>query len=175
VPGGYEHSLTPERYAVFLKTLFDLWYEDIIKGEKISIRYFDNLVGMLMGHAPESCGMAGFCTAYFVVEADGGVYPCDFYVIDQWKMGNIKQMSFEQLRDSENAILFTEISKHVDSKCKGCKWYRICRGGCRRDREPFEESLPALNRYCPSFEEFFSYSADRLAKIAQMFSNLHPN
>ena len=49
IPGSYEHSLTSQRYTIFLKALFDQWYEDIIKGERISIRYFDNLVGMIMG------------------------------------------------------------------------------------------------------------------------------
>ena len=33
-----------------------------------------------------------------VVEADGGVYPCDFYVIDEWYLGNLTQSSFEDIR-----------------------------------------------------------------------------
>ena len=119
--------------------------------------------------------MVGVCSAYFVVEADGGVYPCDFYVIDKWRMGNIIQMSFEQLRESENATKFVEVSKYVDPKCKICKWHQICRGGCRRDREPFSENLPALNRFCSSNEEFFAYTSERLSKLAQMFSNPRSN
>jgi uncharacterized protein len=47
--------------TLFLKNLFDIWYEDIMKGEMISIRYFDNLVGIFMGNRPEACGMTGEC------------------------------------------------------------------------------------------------------------------
>ncbi|MDR2783559.1 MAG: SPASM domain-containing protein [Treponema sp.] len=28
-----------------------------------------------------------------VVEADGGVCPCDFYVLDEYKIGNLKEIT----------------------------------------------------------------------------------
>ena len=166
-PGGYEYSLTPEKYTYFLKTLFDLWYEDIMKGNKISIRYFDNLVGLVMGYPPESCGMAGFCGNYFVVEGDGSTYPCDFYVIDQWELGNISQMGFAEMKNSATAVKFVEASKHIDPNCRECAWFQLCRGGCRRSREPFINELPVLNYFCSSYKEFFSYAGERIEKISQ--------
>lgn len=81
-PGQYPYSLTPERYGKFLKILFDLWYQNIVKGHIISVRYFDNLLQLLMGYPPEVCGMSGHCACQFIIEANGSVYPCDFYVID---------------------------------------------------------------------------------------------
>jgi uncharacterized protein len=169
-PGQHEYSLTPERFGSFLKSLFDLWYEDIVKGEMVSIRYFDNLVGMIMGYPPEACGMKGECMCQFVTEADGGVYPCDFYVIDEWYLGNIKESGFEELAGSNAAVRFIESSRHVDTECKECKWANICRGGCRRYREPFEDGKPVLSYFCSSYMEFFEYSADRLMQLARMFS-----
>jgi len=168
VPGEHDYSLTPKKYAYFLKTLFDLWYEDIRKGETISIRYFDNLVGMLMGYPPESCGMSGSCVSYYVVEADGSTYPCDFYVFDDWYLGNIKDMEFDEIDRTENRKSFIEVSKPVDPKCQGCSWYGLCRGGCRRNREPFADGKPVLNYYCEAYREFFEYASDRLYKIAEM-------
>ncbi|NLZ54654.1 MAG: anaerobic sulfatase maturase, partial [Thermoanaerobacteraceae bacterium] len=144
-PGGYDYSLTPERYAYFLKNLFDMWYDDIMKGNMVSIRYFDNLVGMLMGYPPEVCGMIGQCSCQFVIEADGGVYPCDFYVIDEWYLGNIENMGFVELKNSDAGKKFVEVSKHIDPRCTECKWFTLCRGGCRRAREPFAEGKPVLN------------------------------
>lgn len=167
-PGGYEYSLTPGKYTYFLKTLFDLWYEEFIKGNKVSIRYFDNLVGMVMGYLPESCGMAGFCTCYYVVESDGSTYPCDFYVIDDWHLGNISEMSFHEMKNSDTAVKFVEVSKNIDPKCRECGWFQLCRGGCRRTREPFENGQPVLNYYCSSYKEFFSYAGERIDKIAKM-------
>ena len=169
-PGGYEYSLTPDRYAYFLKTLFDEWYNDVIKGNMISIRYFDNLVGMVMGYPPEVCGMSGQCQCYFVMEADGSTYPCDFYVIDKWRLGNIKETGFDELKNSGMGQRFVEVSKHVDTKCMECRWFNLCRGGCRRTREPFEDNKPVLNYYCRSYMEFFNYAAERLYRVADLIS-----
>lgn len=166
----YEYSLDSTRYAYFLKSLFDFWYNDIVAGNMVSIRYFDNLVGMLMGYRNEACGMSGVCECQFVIEADGGVYPCDFYASDQWLMGNIKDMDIEELAGTEQVKAFINSSKYIDSKCASCKWFKLCRGGCRRLREPFEDEKPGLNRYCSAYYEFFDYSYERLVYLARRFS-----
>lgn len=82
--GQSSYSLTPEKFEKFLITLFDSWYNDIIKNDPVSIRIFDNYANMLRGYPPESCGMNGLCACQFVTESDGSVYPCDFYVLDKW-------------------------------------------------------------------------------------------
>ena len=169
-PGENGYSLSPDRYSYFLKNMFDLWYDDVIRGNMISIRYFDNLVGMLMGYPPEACGMTGQCQCQFVIEANGGVYPCDFYVLDEWYMGNIKEMDFSELVSSTAATAFIDSSRPVDAKCRGCKWFNLCRGGCRRSREPFSDNMPALNYYCSSYREFFQYAGDRLLSLARQLS-----
>ena len=56
-----------------------------------SILYFDNLVGIIMVQTG-SIDMNGYCTCQFVIEANGGTYPCDFYVIDGWYLGNIRRI-----------------------------------------------------------------------------------
>lgn len=169
MPGGNEYSLTPQKFVYFLKNLFDLWYTDILKGDRVSIRYFDNLVGMFMGYRPEACGMLGECQCQFVVEADGSVYPCDFYVLDEWWLGNLKDQGFGELQNSETGQKFIELSRLVDPKCKECKWVDVCRGGCRRDREPFVEGRPGLNHYCEAYREFFEYAGVRLQQVAAIF------
>lgn len=170
-PGKYPHSLTPERFTYFLKNLFDKWYEDFMNNNYISIRYFDNLVGMIMGYPPEACGMSGVCNCQFVVESDGGVYPCDFYVIDRYYLGNLKDKGFEELKYSEPGKRFIEESKHVDPACKECEYFQICRGGCRRTREPFVNGKPVLNYFCPSYKDFFNYSIERLQKVARIVAS----
>ena len=169
-PGGYQYSLTPERYTHFLKTAFDEWYSDIVKGNAVSIRYFDNLVGMMMGNPPELCGMVGICTPYFVVEADGGVYPCDFYVLDEWRIGNIRETDFAELKSNEKTKQFMDTSSYIATSCRECEFYNLCRGGCRRTREPYSDNKPALNYYCSSYKAFFKYAGRRLQEIAFMFS-----
>lgn len=164
--GANPYSLTPARYTIFLKNLFDLWYEDEKSNSRISIRFFDNLLGIFMGYRPEACDMLGKCTSQFIIEADGSVYPCDFYVIDKWRLGNIKDTSFLELKNSEKSIRFINSSENHSPKCQHCKWFNLCHGGCRRDRLPLDSDSPGLNYFCSSYQEFYAYAGDRLRKLA---------
>lgn len=166
-PGGNEYSLTPELYAEFLKSTFDMWYNDLVNGNYHSIRTFDNYVNMARGYLPESCGMSGICTCYFVVESDGGVYPCDFYVLDEWLIGNICNMTFDEMIQSQKAKEFVETSMYIDKNCTECKFFYLCKGGCRRCREPFIDGKPVLNYYCEAYKNFFNYAIERIIKTAK--------
>lgn len=163
--GGNSYSLSPAQYADFLKTLFDLWYNDVSRGKFVSVRYFDNLVSMMRGYPPESCGMAGVCSLQYVVEADGGVYPCDFYVTDAYLIGNLNTDSFPEIDQNRKSIGFIEQSHASHEQCGSCQWYPLCRGGCRRDRET-QQGI-GLNYYCNAYKAFFPYAIDRLVKLAQ--------
>lgn len=161
-----EYGLTPNEYGEFLKNLFDLWYLDWKKGKYIYIRQFENLVGMCMGCVPESCNMRGVCSRHFVVEADGGVYPCDFYVLDQWKLGNIRDHSFEEIEIRRDQLEFVQISAQHPEECRTCKWYSVCRNGCRREREHSLEGMPGKNMYCEGYKSFLEYAWPRLQEMA---------
>jgi uncharacterized protein len=160
--GLWEYSLTPELYALFLKDMFDCWYEDIKTGQFIYNRYFENLVGLIKGYKPESCGMIGYCSEQYVIEADGSVYPCDFYVLDQFKMGNLAIDSFYEIDQKRKHLKFIEDSAVISKPCLKCKWLKICRGGCRRNRELLDLGKVGHNYYCESYKEFLGYAYDRL-------------
>lgn len=160
------YSLDNKRYGDFLKKLFDLWYEDFIKGERIDIRYFSNLVQIAAGYRPEACGMEGKCHCYFVVEADGGVYPCDFYVTDNWKLGNLNDSDFKSLIETPRSTDFVESSLGIHDKCRKCKFFTLCRGGCRRWREDFVDGKVSLNKLCGAYEDFFEHTHKRIYNLS---------
>lgn len=162
-----EHSLTPEAYGRFLVKSLELYERAFFAGQYVSIRNFDNYVGILLGRRPENCAMCGQCGVYYLIEGDGGVYPCDFYVIDPYRMGNINDQSFFKLEKSPVAAAFRAASAYVSEPCKACKYFYLCRGGCRRDREPFEAGRPALNHWCEGYKTFFEAAEPRLSKIAR--------
>lgn len=170
VPGKESYSLSPKSYGQFLCSLFDLWYEDLLNGNEIHIRQFENYIEMLMGYPPESCGMSGICSYQHVVEADGEVYPCDFYVTDHYKLGNLNECDFEEIQNRRKEIQFIEESTYIDDSCKNCVYFRICRGGCRRSREPIANQKLQLNYFCESYQMFFSYAGDRLISLARRFA-----
>lgn len=162
------YSLRPGQYGAFLSRVFDLWYQDFIAGAQIDIRFFSNLVQMAAGYRPEACGMCGRCVPYPVVEGDGGVYPCDFYVTEQWRLGTVKEKLTDLLM-SRKAQEFTAISESVDSACRECGHFDLCRGGCRRWREPVTNGQLSLNCLCGDYKQFFDHCKPRIRELARRY------
>ena len=169
--GSKAYSLTPRLYETFLKDLFDKWYATLKKGEFAYVRYFENLIQLMLGYYPEACGMMGTCTHQYVIEADGGVYTCDFYVMDEYKIGNLIEDDFKTLEVNRANLDFINQSQVKDSGCLKCKWYRLCHGGCRRDRDQFENGKMGRNYFCTAYKTFFKYSYPRLEEIARIIKS----
>ena len=159
-------TLSPKQYAIFLTDLFDLWYADAMKGRAPSIRQFDNWLGMLLGIPPEACDQCGVCSEQYVLEANGNVYPCDFYATDEWCLGNIATDSLNRINQVRGEIGFQERSRQVLETCRNCKWLQLCRNGCFRNRK-MTESGEMLNRFCPAYKVFFETCGDRLIALAK--------
>ena len=97
--------------------------------------------------------------------ADGTVYPCDFYVLDEYKLGDVRTDTFEAMLGSEAARRFEEPGSVVLDECLLCEYYFICRAGCRRDREDVDGE--AVNYYCEGYKRFFAHALPRMKEIAQ--------
>lgn len=168
-PGQHEYSLTPEKYGEFLKSMFDAWYLDMRSGTYVYNRYFENLMMIMAGQQPESCNMRGVCGKQWVFEADGSVYPCDFYALDQWRLGNIQENSFEEMDEKRDGLGFIQWSMRQQEDCQKCRWFGLCRNGCRRNREPVTAEHTNRNYFCKSYQMFFEYAYLRLEEIYQLY------
>lgn len=169
--GRKEYSLSAREYGRALKALFDLWFQDRMEARAVRIRQFENYVEMLRGADPEACAMYGRCSMQNVIEADGTIYPCDFFATDPFQMGNIRDegIDFRRLaaigeRDDKNPF-FQEMDRR-DDRCRQCRWYPLCRGGCKRDCRKREGGM--YNLYCEAYQEFFAYAIQRLEYLAAL-------
>ena len=160
--GEEAYSLKPEAYGKFLRSLFDCWYRDWKCGNYVSIRTFDDYLRILMGMPPSTCAASGACGSYLVVEGDGSLYPCDFYVLDEWKIGRIHEMTIPEAFAAPAAIRFLREGALRPEPCRSCRCYPICRGGCKRDW-----TARHSNYYCTSFRSFFDYALPRLQEMAR--------
>lgn len=162
--------LTNQEYGQLNKTFFQLYWQDLCQGREISIRFYDNLLAMLQGRMPEQCGMMGYCPATITVEADGSLYPCDFYCSDQWYIGNIKEMGLKELFYHPVMQKFLVSSQKREDACTTCPVLGLCRGGCRREREFLgehsvldrnllqkQDDTLTLHKHCQGRKEFFSF------------------
>ena len=143
-PLGFDRNLiSGTEYADFFLEIFDLWFAEFCAGHYVSVRMIDDIFSMLTGQNITSCDLHGQCTLQNVIEADGSIYPCDFYVLDEWKLGNV--CDYPVTIEESTARSFTEKMKLPD-KCRDCGSRFICRNGCRRYR-----NLQGLNAYCETF------------------------
>lgn len=164
--GSMPYSLLPEDYGTFLCALFDEWYRDWSSGHYTSVRLFDDYVHLAMGLPAGTCATSGSCGAYFVVEADGSVYPCDFYVLDEWKLGHLGDQPLPALAQSDRAVQFLQDGLNHPTACASCQWRQLCFGGCKRDWCD-DPAGGKRNYYCSSFQRFFAHAAPRLYQVAQ--------
>lgn len=168
-PGEQSYSLNEELYGRFLKALFDCWYEEARGGHLRYVRYFVGLMNLMTGNPSGACEMNGVCGRQYVVEADGSVYPCDFYMLDHWRLGNLTTDSFAQLEQRRQKLGFIEVSCRYPAQCHQCKWAFLCRGGCRRDRLPGENGQLGPSRYCAAFQSFFEYAYPKLREVVALY------
>ena len=164
--GSMPYSLTPKLYGNFLCGLFDEWYWDWKSGHYTSIRLFDDYIHLAMGLPAGTCATSGGCGAYFVVEGDGTLYPCDFYCLNEWKIGKLGEASLEEYAKFEIETHFLEEGKKHPSECSSCRFYPLCFGGCKRDW--YQDSNGNNHNYfCSSFSQFFNYAEQRILEIAR--------
>src|SRR5689334_10066828 len=96
-------TITAEQYGRFLCDVFDIWWPD---RRKVRIRFFDNLAEATAGQKPGSCTLHETCDSYCVVEYNGDVYPCDFFVEKEWKLGNVTLDSWPEIARRQRRYSF---------------------------------------------------------------------
>lgn len=163
--GIENYSLSPELYAQFLCALFDAWYRDWKTGVYVSVRLFEDYIQLLMGAPTGTCSTTGACGSYMVVEGSGAVYPCDFYCLDEYKLGTIQNDSLQALLLGEKMRIFIKDGRNVPAECQQCRWVNLCHGGCKRDRNTADKAQRSY--YCKALQKFFAYAEPRMREMAR--------
>ncbi|MFH0962478.1 MAG: SPASM domain-containing protein [Planctomycetota bacterium] len=156
------NSPSPEALARFYCRLFDLWMVDLRKNIYTSVQLFDHVVRTDLNQPPALCVFAPSCFNQIVVESDGSVYPCDWYVLPEWRLGNVMQTDLDVLLGGELNRSFQERSRKLSSRCRGCEFLRYCFGGC-----PLHRSADGTNYFCETYIRFFEHARPRLAELAR--------
>ncbi len=164
--GEQPYTLSDESYGKFLCNAFDIWYEGFTNGKPVRNREIDNFFMMLLGYPPEDCGMAGVCSVQYLIESDGSVYPCDFYALDEYFLGNLLEDDFEAIDQKRRETGFIEASYKLPDECKSCRYLPLCRGGCRRNRDG-----DGKNRFCRGYKIFFEYALPQMEALAYKIKN----
>ncbi len=160
-----QYAITPDEYGRFLCDTFDEWYN---KGQpNMSVRFFDNVLQTYIGLTPDICTMQTQCPPHLVVESNGDLYPCDFYMDDTWKLGNCANMTLTEALETPTYRRFAAMKPDLPNKCQTCPWLTHCRGGCPRNRSEDSSTILGPDYFCTAYETFFEYTDKRMQAIAR--------
>jgi uncharacterized protein len=148
-------SITPAQYGRFLLETFDLWWPD---RRKMRIRLFDNLAEALAGIQPGNCTLHATCDSYVVVEYNGDVYPCDFFVESGWKLGNLTVDSWPEIGRRRRRLSFAANKTIPHPDCQVCEYQFICHGGCPKFRHGPRGNFSDLDYFCPAYKMIYARS-----------------
>ncbi len=162
------YALTPKRFASFYTSIFNLWYDSYRNGRIISIKLFDDILNLMVLGKPTLCGMNGVCQPQLVVESDGSVYPCDFYCLDEYKLGNLKKDSIDELLKSEHIRRFVNRPHKRPELCSRCQYLTFCGGNCKRMQK--EVCCTDADNNC-GYRDFLNNCGAELNKIANEIMN----
>jgi uncharacterized protein len=152
-------TITPEQYGKFLCETFQLWWPD---RKKVRLRFFDNLAEALAGMKPGTCTMHETCDSYCVVEYNGDVFPCDFFVEQSWKLGNIHSDSFAEIARRQHRYAFAAKKTVPHPECQVCEFYDVCKGGCPKLRYGRRQRFEDLDWFCGAYKAIYSLAIPKL-------------
>ena len=125
-------ALNGKRFYQFYSALFRLWKKEAENGNVISVGLFEDLAALYLTGRRVPCGLSGRCTPQIIVEGDGSVYPCDFYVLDQYRIGDLTKHNLQEVFSAVAESDFLKEKQQIPSWCVDCVHNIWCRGGCKR-------------------------------------------
>ncbi len=157
------YCCTPEQYGEFLCHVFDRWSAE--HPPSTYVRMMDDLLMVYMGHDCPSCILRKTCGDYLLIEHNGDVYPCDFFVEPEYYLGNLLETPLREIALSDKFMEF-RFRKGEVSACRECEWFTQCYGGCQRHRITGNRDPYGPTYFCKSYRMLFAHSKNKLEEIA---------
>lgn len=157
-------SITGEEWGSFLCGIFDEWMNG--DQRRVSVRLFDSIILRMVDGVSNICSMAENCCQYLVVEHNGDVYPCDFFVEPGMLLGNIMNSSWSDLLNHPVYLDFGRRKASCSQSCRTCEFYRFCAGGCQKHRYGGEGRQGGRSRLCEGWKMFYRHALPGFEKLA---------
>lgn len=163
------YSVDAMEYGKFMCDIFDCWIKNDVGTYYVNL--FDSTLANWCGVNPGTCVYSETCGANAVVEHNGDVFPCDHFVYEKYKLGNIKESSLEEIVSSVKMKEFGIDKRNaLPSKCLKCKYYFVCHGECPKHRfNKSDKGEEGLNSLCDGLYYFFSHVEPYMEKMKAMF------
>jgi len=159
------YTISGELWGDFLCELFDEWYKYDVS--TVSIRLFDSILTYLVDGNYMICSMGRNCNQYFVLEYNGDIYPCDFFVQKDLRLGNVALDSWEEFQVAQKYKDFGTKKIDWNHQCSGCPYQMFCNGDCLKHRMYSGNSAKSLSWLCSGWKKFYKHALPFFKKLAK--------
>ncbi|MEI8242017.1 MAG: anaerobic sulfatase maturase [bacterium] len=165
----FEADGSPEPFAIngaawgeFLCAIFDRWYPHDTR--RVSVRLFDTVLARMVDGVSNTCTCGDDCRQYFVVEYNGDIYPCDFHVRPEWRLGSIHESAWDLFMNQPRYAAFGARKRQWPAGCDTCPHLTLCHGDCpkNRGRDPSR-----LSHLCAGWKRFYAHTVPRFKELAE--------
>jgi uncharacterized protein len=161
-------AITGDAWGQFLVDLFNQWHP--VDCECVSIRNFETIQNMHQYGEATICSMGNSCKSYLVVEHDGSVYPCDYFVEQRLRLGSILDSDWSYFFETGIHKRFAAGKAEFSSRCLACAYLEYCAGDCQKyrvmettGRNPgTTQEVSAYSILCDGTRRFFNECLDKL-------------
>ena len=157
-------AITGDEWGDFLCAIYDEWRKGDIR--TVSVRLFDTILSMMVEGVANTCVAGKDCRSYLVVEWNGDVYPCDFFVKPEMKLGNVMENTWEEMLDSELYEEFGKRKSQWQEKCDTCQYLQYCAGCCPKNRPTQGQDPSQLSVLCDGWQKFYHHTLKGFREIA---------
>ncbi|MFH0258813.1 anaerobic sulfatase maturase [Vibrio rumoiensis] len=162
-PGQRQAEITPWsvpslHFGEFLNRIFDIWVKKDVG--LIFVNMFDSTLATWCGYPSGSCVTAPTCGHAFALESNGDMYQCDHFVYPEYKLGNIHQVTINEMNQSAAVKKFgQDKSEFLSVDCQQCTYKFACHGGCPKHRFSISPlGFPHHNYLCAGYKQFFKHT-----------------
>ena len=159
------YAINGKEWGRFLCDIFDCWYPQDV--QRVSIRYFDALLNKRLGTHAGLCSLANNCCLYFVVEYNGDIYPCDFFVEKNLRLGNVADTTWENALSSPLYAKFGKQKSELSRQCRQCVFLDRCMGDCQKHRQAHKSEEARLSYLCDGWRMFLQHSQPAFEALAR--------
>lgn len=167
-------SVSPEGYGRFLCDIFDYWVRNDVG--KVFVNQFDAVLACWCGAQPGICALAQTCGGNSIIEHNGDLYPCDHFVYEGYKIGNVLETDLRTLMNSTKQMRFGLDKRNaLPDDCIKCKWFFTCHGECPKHRfNTTDKGETGLNALCEGYKLFFAHVAPYMDKMKSLLQSGRP-
>lgn len=165
------YSITGKQWGQFLIDIFNEWKKE--DTYRVSIRRFDAILSFMILGQINVCPMSGNCCQYFVVEHNGDVFPCDFFVDKKLQLGNVASDDWKDMQDSQLYEEFGCQKNQWNKACQKCEYLYYCSGDCLKHRVYHDNQPDHISWLCEGWKMFYEATLDDFRSIAKDYIKNH--